>query len=188
MLLKIDGGHYRSADITLTLGPGVVRYLDPLTLVADAGYSVINEIASFGVAPSIKFPSWDFRPYDIGIETDDFSSAYFKFNEFPSLFESRPYAEIICEVAPIFKSYVEAPFPTEAYRAFYQYTESSRLVLSEFLESWVRETFRNRDLARSYANSNDHILLEVGYNWTYVFRKTDYLLERRKEIEAASDT
>jgi hypothetical protein len=187
MLLKTEGAGYRSADLTLTFGPGVVRYLNPLSLVADAGRLALAEIESFGVAPSVKFTTWDSSPYDLGIKSDQFWNANFKYHEFPSLFEERPHEELIREVAFIFKCYSEAPFPTEAYWAFAQYTESSRLVLSEFLESWMRETFKNHDLAQSYADSAAHLMLNVGYNSSYVFRKTEYLIERRKEIAAAAE-
>ena len=187
MLLKTEGAGYRSADLTLTFGPGVVRYLNPLSLVADAGHCALAEIASFDVTPSIKFPTGDFSPSDIGINTDEFWNATFKFNEFQSLFENRPHEEIIRDIARIFKAYSERPFPTEAYWAFSQYTNSSRLVLSEFLDSWMRETFGNYDLAQSYAESNDHLLLKVAYSTSYVFRKSDYLLARRKEIDAAAE-
>jgi len=187
MLLKTEGAGYRSADLTLTFGPGVVRYLNPLSLVADAGRLALAEIASFEACPSIKFSTWDLSPSDIGIKTEGFWNATFKFNEFPPLFEVRSHEEIIRDVARIFKAYSEHPFPTEAYWAFSQYTGSSELVISEFLESWMRETFRNHDLAQSYAESDDHLLLNVGYSSSYVFRKTDYILTRRKEIDAAAE-
>jgi hypothetical protein len=166
-------------------GPGVVRYLNPLSLVADAGRLALAEIESFGVAPSIKFATWDSSPYDLGIKCDQLWNANFNYHEFPSLFQERSHEGLIREVAFIFKCYSEAPFPSEAYWAFVQYTESSRLVLSEFLESWIRETFKNQDLAQSYADSTDYLMLNVGYNSSYFFRKTEYLVERRKEIEAA---
>jgi hypothetical protein len=186
MLLKTEGAGYKSADLTLTFGPGVVRYLNPLSLVADAGRLALAEIASFDVSPSIKFPTWDLSPYDMGIKTEEFWNATFRFNEFQSLFDVRPYSEIIRDVACIFKEYSERPFPTEAYWAFSQYTNSSQLVISEFLDSWMRETFRNHDLAQSYADSDNHLLLNVGYSSSYVFSKTDYILTRRKEIDAVA--
>lgn len=187
MLLKTSGAEYRSADLTLTFGPGVVRYVDPLSLIADSGRLALAEIRSFGGTPSIKFSTWDLSPSDIGIKTEEYWNATFKFHEFPTLFEDRPLEETIRDVALIFAAYAEGPFPTEAYWAFSQYTESARLVLTEFLESWMRETYRNHDLAQSYAESDDHLLLTVGYSSSYVFKKTNYLLERRKAIDAVAE-
>jgi hypothetical protein len=187
MLLKTEGAGYRSPDLKLTFGPGVVRYLNPLSLIADAGRLALAEIASYKVPPSIKFATLDLSPSDIGIKTNEFWNAKFRFNEFPSLFEARPHEEIIRDVAEIFKAYSERPFPTEAYWAFSQYTDASWLVLSEFLDSWMRETFRNHDLVQSYAESDDHLLLNVGSSSPYVFRKTDYIHTRRKEIDAATE-
>ena len=187
MILKSDEARYRSADLTLTFGPGVVRYLDPLTLVVDDGLLALSEISAFNVAPSIKFPTWNSSPHDIGIETVGYGNCNFKYSDFASLFEKRFYKDIIGEISLIFKSYSKSPFPSEAYCAFSQYTGSSQLVLSEFLKSWVSETLGNHDLASSFANSEDHLLLYPSCSSIYVFKKTDYLVKCRSDIDAAAE-
>jgi hypothetical protein len=187
MLLKTESGGYRSANLTLTFGPGIVRYLDPLSLIADEGRLAIEEISSYGVTPSIKFSTSDLSPTDIGIVTDTYWGNTFKFSEFPSLFEDRPYEKILREVALIFRLYSERPFPSEAYWSFISYTNSTRVAITPFLESWMWDTHEDSDLTRSYADSDAHILLTVGYGSTYVFRKTDYILKRRRAIEASEE-
>ena len=187
MLLKTEGAGYQSADLTLTFRPGVVRYIDPLSLIEDEGRLAIEEVQSYGTTPTIKFSIYDLSPRDIGIETEKYRHTSFKFSDFPSLFEDRPYEKILREVALIFRLYSEFPFPTKAYWGFINYTNSRRLAITPFMESWMRETYEMRDLTNSYAESNDHDLLNVGYGSVFVYKKSLYLIKRRKAIEASAE-
>lgn len=188
-VLKTEEGSYDSPHLTITLGPGVVRYLSPRDLIQDSGRLAIEEIESFGLKPTIKFPySYkDFCPESFGIPDKPGSwDLKFKFEEFPPLFEDRPYPQIIRDLAEVIAAYCQDPFPSEAYWAFHQFTESGTIVLREFFQSWMRETFQNHDLTQSYSESEHHQLLTVGHSSTYVFRKTRYLRERRQMIECAA--
>lgn len=186
-LLKTEGGACDSPYLTITFGPGVVRYLALRDLIQDSGCLAIEEIALFERDPTIKFPSTygGFRPNSFGLPSEVDSWA-FKLEEFPPLFEVRPYTRIIRDLAEIVAAYCRNPFPSEAYWVFHEFTESSEMVLREFAESWMREIFLDRDLTQSYSQSEDHQLLSVGYSSTYVFKKTRYFRERRQTIDAAA--
>lgn len=187
-VLKTERAGYDSPELTVTLGPGIVRYLDPRDLVADSGQVATAEIESFGREPTIKFPTplEGLFPKNFGFPNEINSWDFkFKYEEFPPLFEQRPYSQILRDLAEIVAVYRQDPFPSGAYWAFHQFTESEALVLQEFLKSWMREALRNSDLTQSYCESEDHQVLQVGYNATYVFKKTRYLRERRQMIEKA---
>lgn len=54
--------------MTLTFGPGTIRYLNPLEVSMDGGNRACAEIAAFGVEPVIKFPSGEIYPFGMGIK------------------------------------------------------------------------------------------------------------------------
>lgn len=183
--LKNESGGYDRADLTLTFGPGIIRYLDPLSLISDAGQRASAEIASFEFPPVISFPDRKFGPSSIGIKDCPSPACWraeFRYREFPSLFEDKGYREIIQDLAVIFDNYANAPFRSDAYLAFYQITQPDVLAIDKFFESWDREASDNQDLACSYVGSDNHIVIKMGLN-NYVFKKTDFLNERRSLLE-----
>lgn len=186
--LKTESAGCDSPELTVTLGPGIVRYLDPRDLVADSGQVAIAEIKSFGREPTIKFPTpilQNFLPRNFGLPDEiKYWGCNFKYNEFPPLFEDRPSPLILRDVAEIVAAYCKSPFPSAAYWVFHQYTESESLVIKEFLQSWLREALGNNDLIASYSGSAEHIVLNCGY--TYVFTRSPYVLKRREAIDRAA--
>lgn len=192
MILKTNaesyGGNPISSNLTLTFGPGVVRYINPCDLIPDSGRHAIEEIKSYGQRPTIKFPTTTFVGSDLGFpRNSEYWNSRFKFYEFPSLFDERPYEDLIHDVAAIFSYFSKEPFTSEAYWLFHHYTESKRLVIDEFAESWMREASGNHDLTQSYSVSDDHFLLTVGYGSTYVYKKTEYVVQSRKAIDEATE-
>lgn len=183
--LKHEGGGYDRADLTLIFGPGIIRYLDPLSLISDAGQRATAEIASFEFPPVISFPDREFGPASIGIKDCPSPACWraeFRYREFPSLFEDRGYREIIQDLAVIFTNYLNEPFSSDAYLAFYDITQPDVLAMDKFFESWDREASDNRELACSYIVSNNHIVVNMGSKY-YVFKKTEFLNERRLSLE-----
>lgn len=188
MILKTDikRSYDDPSPMVLIFGPGIVRYLEPRDVVSDTGKQAIEEIDSYGSPPVIRHPSGRFRPEYFGHSSiNPYWNMDLEFNHFPSLFGDRSYADIITEMALISKSYSDDPFPSDAYWLFSQYTDSSRLVINEFVESWVREPFNNDDLTHSYSDSDLHVLVSNGHRAAYVFRKTPFLIQQRSIIEAA---
>lgn len=178
MLLKPTGAGYKSADLTLTFGPGVVRYLDPLSLIADGGHLASEEIELFSVEPTLKFSLYDrMTPHDMGIKSDPLSDAYkakFSFADFSPLHNPQPVAAIIRDIAAIFTSYAKHPFVTAAYGAFHSYLQLTDLAMDEFLEAFMSEESKNDDLAKSFLESQNHTVLNLGWD-SFVFRITPFM-------------
>ncbi|MFT5430186.1 MAG: hypothetical protein ACI9OJ_000859 [Myxococcota bacterium] len=190
----------QSALLLLTFGPGVIRYLD-VRLLAHGGLDrVLRQIEELPGDPVMDWGIQDPRLF----HKDHWSqSGRSRKTRIPAeASELRlidilpgipgPYRELLPEVARVVDSYAAQPFPSYAYLAFRDLMGVERLVMDEFLESWVGIDAQNdQDRARSFEGSPEHIVVHHDCyrgdihvdTRPYVFHRTPFVAARLAEEE-----
>jgi hypothetical protein len=180
----------------LTLAPGFIRYLyleDLLTADVDA---CINYINTLSPQPALVPP-----PY-VDFERDTSAVAY---GEVPKPLRLKNCSGPIVGWNPALAdkyfpganwedrlrlhhklgtTYLETGLPTEGYLLFHKCLGLQDVRVDRCLEAWDKRAWADYNVASSYEQSSQHLLIAGNYGKRYVFQKTPFVLGRLAVLEA----
>ncbi len=154
--------------ITITLGPGEIRYIELHHLLNRQMMDIIlEEIHSLSKSPWFTLTLNFVGSHETHIE---------------SFLQGKSFDEQIRIVVEYFEAYTKNPFPSEAHASFVSYLQLKTLCLDEFWASWVPSA-NSKDLIDSYRDSPNHIILKSYSSDRYVFKRTTFFRQRRETVE-----
>lgn len=170
-----DGNAY-----TITLAPGVVRYLDLYFFCREDVERWIDLLRDLSPKPQIKSP-----PKDFYVPPDHLDGLNFK--AIDELFPDLPWEDKLRTHYLLGQFYIEHKVPSRVYCCFHSELGLKGFALDECLNAWVRAAWRNGDVTASYDNSNDYIKLpakgDYGSTYDCIFSKTPFVTSRLAELE-----
>jgi hypothetical protein len=175
----------------VTLRPGQVRYIRFLDFVrAESVDEVIGQIQRASDEPLIESPAGDFTH-----NISDMKFAGFEFYDLDKLLGSIRWTDRLRIHYALGKLLLEIGMSSWVYCEFHCYLKLERhFAIAECAEAWVKKTVGDRDLAQSFIESPEHLVIKCDMFKYAVFRKTAFVLtrldalaeEKRLEAEEAA--
>ncbi len=172
----------RVFDYTITLAPGVVRYLGVANFLdADVERSV-DLVRSSSAQPKIQIPRDEFV-----VETDQFNPGL-NLEEIDELFPNIGWEERLRIHHALGRAYKEHGMPSCVYGCFHRELKLTELTTAACLDAWVKKAWHDNDLTESFTGVSDYMVLTSNaYSSRCVFRKTHLIVHRLGELEREAE-
>lgn len=169
----------KSGYYTVMLAPGVVRYLD-FTVFCDAEIeTVLAEFRAASSNPTINRPYQGFKhpdymaPFGTCVDIDDVDK----------LLPNASWAERLSIHHALGRLMIHELMPSSLYVTFHRRLQlGTHFAIAECVEAWVKGTFKDGNLAKSYLPSAEHIVIELSRTGYGVFKKTPFVQSRLDSI------
>lgn len=194
-----DSGDSRG-DYTVTLGPGLVRYLSPEVFFAADVENVIALLRSLPGGLEIKPPDYPLRAWQIklGVSSEERPNwVVFEPAEFDTLLKNETWESKLRLHHKLGWLYVSETMPSAAYCCFHELLRLKEFEFDECLKALVKQALGNDDIINSYRKSLDHIVVIYDgrrSDFEFVFARTAFvtgrlnqLMQDETERESASD-
>ena len=174
-ILVSENPGFGDVSYTVTLAPGMVRYLSVDAFFKGDVDKIINEISRYSVSPIITPPNYSRHNY-----------VYFEFPDLDKLIGAASWDVRLRVHHAVGCLVINHQTPSYVYCGFHSHLRLGvQFDVAECLNSWVEGTARNGDIARSYEASPKHIVFRVRTHFGEdycVFKKTDFLVRRLDAI------
>jgi len=180
----------------ITLRPGKVRYLTFASFfrtVVDVE-RVIDEIRNSGSGSVAKL---EVEPFHVDVDSlidemrktgfgsvakREVESPGFFFPDIDSLVTTAGWDERLRTLHALYCSLFQYGIPSLVYSAFHEHLRlGEHFAVTESVEAWVKGTERDSDLADSFRDSPDHIVIKRGFS-DVVFTKTPFVQSKLDAI------
>ncbi len=165
------------ANFIVTLKPGDVRYLWVCEFIQ---YEVDAWIAYFkhlSLTPEIRGPYVGEKEGLVPVIPEAFIKKIITWDDRFRILHG--FAKLHCELG----------VPSTVYKCFHNLLALHSLEFSECINSWIKEAWDDFFIARSYENSDQHILIKIGDVVSdretvrfAVFKKTPFVVQRLEEL------
>lgn len=180
MILRLEmpnswpAGHY-----TVTLAPGVVRYLDFTEFCEAEIETVLAELRAASSNPAID------KPYD-GFKHPDYrilSPTCVDIVDVDKLLPNASWAERLSIHHALGRLMIHELMPSWVYVDFHRRLQlGTHFAIAECVEAWVKGTVKDWHLAKSYLPSAEHIVIQRSLTEYGVFKKTSFVRSRLDSI------
>lgn len=173
-------GGYEDVFYTLTFSPGVVRYLKIADFLNASVEEWIQSIRASSDDPQIKAPV-EYRISDF----DDYLSPALKFQSIDALVPNASWEDRLRAHHILGTLYKQHQVPSPVYNCFHSNLGLQEFELDNFLASWTKEAWQNRDVTESFNASSTHVIFECEGKYNVersVFFKTPFVLGRLAKI------
>ena len=175
-------------DYTVTLGPGLVRYLNAETFFAADVENVIAHLRSLPGSVEIEAPDYPLRAWQIksGVSTEERPNrVVFEAAEFDALLKNEPWESRLRLHHKLGWLYVSEKMPSSVYCCFHELLCLKGYPFDECLKAWVKQALENDAVINSYRKSPDHIVVTHDgprYDFDFVFTKTPFVTDRLNQL------
>jgi hypothetical protein len=182
---------------TLTLAPGVVRYLRFSDFLEADAEAVIAYLRAQSDDLEIKLPHcWIHRaslefdgrfiaPVPMGDDLFELD-----LGGIDALLPAETWDNRLRAHHKVGRFCLTRAMPSRLYCRFHEMLRLKEFALHEFVQAWVREAYGNHDVTKSYQKSNGHIIAESGMRefvldsatWQFVLALTPFVRERLEAL------
>lgn len=172
---------------TITLAPGIVRYLTLEAFLNSDVEKIIDQLRSLSTQPQINSPKGEYTRrdnYGLNLELVDLS------------FKDLAW-ETKLRVHHMFgKLYVKHKMPSCVYCCFHSGLGLKEIAMEECVGAWEKSAWQNKDVTASYKSSDEHITL-LARLWVIkaldfpsepcIFKKTSFVSSQLKALERKAE-
>jgi hypothetical protein len=177
------------ACYTVTLGPGVVRYMKLETFLEADVEAAVAHIRSLSESPAIEFQQGRISPSSFAFSgaliapIADHLLDWIELNlaGMDAMAQGEPWDTRLRIHHKLCRFCLTEAMPSSVYAAFHGLLHLKTLAPEECLKAWVRQAC-DRDIFNSYVNDPGHIFAAYG-GFAYVFAKTPFVLQRLSTVQ-----
>lgn len=163
---------------TVTLAPGDVRYMRLETFFRADVNVVVAEIEHASASPTINAPSQELLRRISGVDSE-----WFDFWELGKLLAGVSWPEWLRVHHAIGALVIGIGMPSWVYYEFHRSLKLARhFAVGECDEAWMRGTAKDWNLAASFIQSPQHLVIQKGATKCAVFLKTSFVQSRLDSI------
>lgn len=159
---------------TITLGPGVVRYLKIEAFLKADVEDVITKLRSLTANLNIATPPHHMYAHPTQRLVLDLA-------EFDSLIIGTSWESRLQMHHKLGRIYLSENMPSAVYCSFHQVLRLKDVAFDECLNAWIRNAMGNHDIVDSYRQSLAHLVVTPAghsYRSTFVFTRTPFVRNR----------
>ncbi len=185
------------ARYTITLGPGLVRYMKLEDFLERDVEDTIAHLRAISENPEFEFPApwitpghFDFRGAFIPTIADSLSeSSELDLQDIDAAIKAETWDARLRTHHTLCRFCLAEAMPSCVYARFHELLRLQALAPDECLKAWVRQAFENDDIANSYENDPGHVVLTLGRRRRtfglrrFVFIKTPFVLEKLNALQ-----
>jgi hypothetical protein len=190
---RTDGKPIRLSDkkantcYTVTLGPGVVRYMKVETFLERDVESVVAHLRSLSESPAIDLPQGPISPryFEFGgvlITPNPPRWVELDLAGIDAMIQGEPWDTRLRVHHNLCRLCLKEAMPSYVYAAFHELLRLKILAPDECLKAWVRQAFGNKDIINSYENDPGHLVV-AHRGRQYVFAKTPFVLDKLNAVQ-----
>lgn len=190
---RTDGKPIRLSDkkantcYTVTLGPGVVRYMKVETFLERDVESVVAHLRSLSESPAFDLPQEPISPryFEFGgvlITPHPPRWVELDLAGIDAMIQGEPWDTRLRVHHNLCRFCLREAIPSYVYVAFHELLRLKMLAPDECLKAWVRQAFGNKDIINSYENDPGHLVV-AHRRRQYVFAKTPFVLDKLNAVQ-----
>src|ERR1035437_3001516 len=190
---------------TVTLAPGVVRYLKIQDFLQSDFEEALIRLRSLSKILEIESPEYVIYPASFGKaftarfakENERWNATRLDSAEYDNLLKNESWEERLRSHHKLGRLFLTEALPTSVYCSFFEFFRLKEHAFEECLNSWVKNALENDDIINSYRKSEEHFVvshcvrdceLEFIFSKTpYVKARLDFLAQNEIERKAVLD-
>jgi hypothetical protein len=190
---------------TVTLAPGVVRYLKIQDFLQSDFEEALIRLRSLSKILEIESPEYVIYPASFGKaftarfakENERWNATRLDSAEYDNLLKNESWEERLRSHHKLGRLFLTEALHTSVYCSFFEFFRLKDHAFEECLNSWMKNALENDDIINSYRKSEEHLVvrhcvrdceLEFTFSKTpYVKARLDFLAQNEIERKAALD-
>ena len=152
---------------TITLAPGVVRYLKIQDFLRSNFEEALIRLRSLSKNLEIESPEHVIHPESFGEaftarfanEDKRFSATRLDSAEYDNLLKNESWEERLQSHHKLGRLFLTEALPTSVYCSFFEFFRLKNHAFEECLNSWVKNALQNDDITNSYRKSEEHLVV-----------------------------